>query len=96
MPAIPKAIPSNNSGPTVSPMTMPGVVEKNHSPSNQSAMMPTGVASHAPAARTFLTPSSWLLKGYLVAVWTVTIEEGVNRGSPLEKWIVAGQSKQRL
>ena len=29
------------------------------------------------------------MKGYLVSGRTVTIEGGVGRGSPLEKWIVA-------
>jgi hypothetical protein len=29
------------------------------------------------------------LKGYLVSGRTVTIEGGVGKGSPLEKWIVA-------
>jgi hypothetical protein len=27
-------------------------------------------------------------KDYLLSGWTVTIERGVERGSPLEKWIV--------
>jgi hypothetical protein len=51
-----------------------------------------GDASHARGTvlrtRGRLT-SAWPLKAYLVSGRTVTIEGGVGRGSPLEKWIVA-------